>query len=248
MQEPNVNQNEGAKLVRGALEYFVAGVPPFSYFKLEVSHLTVLVKSSRKDKFSRLNATAEVALIGLAAYFEAFCKAQFAGLVNICPRILENFVERRKNSTVSLRHILVMLTKVRGKLGNVISEEQDFGSAKEINGLYQDLLRITPFSANETKDYARFLNDRNLLVHHGGVYTLRYSAQRFVRQSVSGLAHWDSLVVGKKEFARWRAFIIAIAKKIAKTSCDALNKFIGRARIRLTAKQKQAVEMLTRGV
>lgn len=135
MPKSKLKRADSAQLVRNALECFIAGVPPLGYFELEVGHLTALVKSSKKDKFSSLNAAAEVALIGLSAYFEAFCKAQFAALVNICPQILGNFVERRQNSTVSLRHILAILTQAQGKLGSVISEEHDFGSAKEINGL-----------------------------------------------------------------------------------------------------------------
>jgi hypothetical protein len=230
--------------MRNALECFIAGVPPLGYFELEVSHLAALVKSSRKDKFSSLNPTAEVALIGLSAYFEAFCKAQFAALVNICPQILENFIEKRQNATVSLKHVLAMQVQGKGKLGSVISEDHDFGSAKEINGLYQDLLRITPFSTKEAKDYARLLCDRNLLVHHGGVFTLRYSSQRFVRQTAPGLAHWDSLVVGKKEFGRWKVFIVGMAKKIAVASRTALKEFVIRERIKLSAEQKKARAML----
>ena len=155
MPKSKPKRRDSVQLVRNALEYFIGGVPPFGYFELEVTHLVALVKSSKKDKFSSLNPTAEVALIGLSAYFEAFCKAQFAALVNICPQILSNFVARRQNSTVSLKHILAILPQAKDKLGSVISEEHDFGSAKEINGLYQDLLRITPFSAKETKDYYR---------------------------------------------------------------------------------------------
>jgi len=244
MPKSKPKPDNNIQLVRNALEYFIGGVPPLGYFELEISHLDALVKSSKKDKFSSLNTMAEIALIGLSAYFEAFCKAQFAALVNICPQILENFVERRQNATVSLRHVLTIQVQAKGKLGSMISEEHDFGSAKEINGLYQDLLRITPFSVKEAKDYVRFLSDRNLLVHHGGIYTFRYSSQRFVRQGAPGLAHWDSLVVGKKEYSLWRVFILGMAKKIAETSRRALEGFEARENIKLNREQKKAVSML----
>lgn len=231
--------------VVNALDYFVAGVPPLGNFQLEIEHLDALVGSSKEGDLTGLNPTAEVSLIGLSAYFEAFCKAHFAALVNICPETLKNFVERRQNATVNLRNIMSMRGQVASRLGNLISEEHDFGSAREINGMYQDLLRITPFSASEANDYAKFLSDRNLLVHHGGVYTFRYSSQRFVRRTAPGLAHWDSLVVGKNEFRRWRSFLLRMAKKIATTSRTALNDLVARERMRLSAEQKRAIGMLS---
>jgi hypothetical protein len=188
---------------RNPLDYFVAGVPALGYFELQADKLAELVSSSKEAKLAGLNLVAEVSLIGLAAYFEAFCKAHFASLINICPEILRNFLERRRNATVSMSHILTVRGELGFKLGNVISEEYDFGSAKEINGLYQDLLRITPFSTKDAKKYSQFLSDRNLLVHHGGVFTYTYSSQRFANRANPGPPHFDSLIIGEKEFHLW---------------------------------------------
>jgi hypothetical protein len=227
-----------------ALDHFIAGVPPLGYFELEVEHLVTLVNSSKEDKISPLNFTAEVCLIGLSAYFEAFCKSHFAALVNICPEILNNFVERRQNAALNLSHILHLRDHIERKLGNLISEEHDFGSAKEINKLYNDLLRITPFSTKEVNEYAKFLGDRNLLVHHGGVYTFRYSTQRFARRVAPGVAHMDSLVVGKKKFSRWESFLTGMANKIADTSRLALQEFIIRHKVKMRPEQAKAIAML----
>jgi hypothetical protein len=230
--------------IRNSLDYFIAGVPALGFFEIQADHLAELVRSPKKGNLSRLNQVAEVALIGLCAYFEAFCKAHFASLINICPETLRNLVERRKTATVNLKHIVTIRGEVVIKLGNLISEEYDFGSAKEINGLYQDLLRITPFSANEAKKYSHFLSDRNLLVHHGGVFTYNYSSQRFAHHTAPGLPHWDSLVIGQSEFDHWNAFVVKMATKIATTSQSALEGFIARENLTTNPEQTKAIGML----
>jgi len=236
-----INDSEGWQ---NSLDFFIGGVPALGYFEMQSDHLARLVKSSKKDKLSRLNEVAEVALIGLCAYFEAFCKAHFASLINICPETLRNLLERRKNATISLRHVVTIRGEVATRLGSLMSEEYDFGSAKEINALYQDLLRITPFSANEAKKYSRFLGDRNLLVHHGGVFTYNYASQRFARRTAPGLPHLDSLVIGQKEFDSWNSFVLGIATKIATTSQSALEGFIAREKLTTSPEQTGAIRML----
>jgi hypothetical protein len=215
-----------------ALDYFSAGVPAHGYFDVQVSGLKKLVQGSREA--SGLNQTAEVCLIALSAYFEAFCKAQFAAVINIYPKIVRNFVEKRNSASLDLRNVLTVLYGGKDfvifdhRLGHLLSEDYDFGSAKDINALYFDLLRITPFSAREKKKYGKFLNDRNLLVHHGGVHTFKYLAQQFQTRTAPGLPHWSSLVVSKQEFESWAAFLEAMASKIASTSRQALEKFVNR--------------------
>lgn len=230
--------------MRNSLDYFIGGVPALGYFELQADKLTELVSSSKEAKLTALNLVAEVSLIGLAAYFEAFCKAHFASLINICPEILRNFLERRRDATVSLSHILTVRRELGFKLGNVISEDYDFGSAKEINRLYQDLLRITPFSARDAKKYSRFLSDRNLLVHHGGVFTYAYSSQRSANRVAPGQLHLDSLIIGKKEFDDWKSFIVGMATKIATTTQSAMEGFFARENLTPTPEQTRAIRAL----
>jgi hypothetical protein len=225
-----------------ALDYFSAGVPAYGYFELEVSGLKKLVRESRS--LSGLNQTAEVCLIALSAYFEAFCKAQFAAVINICPTTLRNFVEKRKDATLDLENVLAVLDQTEHKLGYLLSEDHDFGSAKEINALYYDLLGITPFSAKEKKKYQKFLNDRNLLVHHGGIYTFKYLAQRFRTRTAPGLPHWSSLVVTRQDHDRWATFLARMAHKIASTSRLALEGHVKGEGIFLSPEQTKAVAFL----
>lgn len=44
---------------------------------------------------------------------------------------------------------------VSNRIGFILSEQYDFGSAKTINGLYGDLIRVTPFSKREQERYNR---------------------------------------------------------------------------------------------
>lgn len=52
-----------------ALDYFAGGVPPFVILKLELDQIDGLVRSSEQKLGKR---AAEMGLIGLCAYFEAF--------------------------------------------------------------------------------------------------------------------------------------------------------------------------------
>jgi hypothetical protein len=229
---------------RNPLDYFIGGVPALGYFEMQADKLAELVRSSAEAKLTRLNLVAEVSLIGLASYFEAFCKAHFASLINICPEILRNFLERRKNATVSLSHILAVQAELGFKLGNVISEEYDFGSAKEVNGLYQDLLRVTPFSTKDAKKYSQFLSDRNLLVHHGGVFTYTYSSQRFGNDVAQDRVHMDSLIIGQTEFHHWKSFVVGMATKIATTTQTAIEGFLVKQSLTPTPEQARALRSL----
>jgi hypothetical protein len=230
------------KDVGNALNFFVGGVPPYGYFELQVEGLRVLANGSQA--LYGVNQTAEVCVIALSAYFEAFCKSQFAALINICPKVLRNLIEKRKSTTLDLQNVLEVLDELENKLGNVLSEGYDFGSAKAINGLYYDLLAITPFSTADRKKYERFLQDRNLLVHHAGIYTFRYASQRFTRRTAPGLPHWDSLVVDEQDHDRWAAFLLAMGKNISETSKLAVETYISRTQIALSPDQRRAIGFL----
>jgi len=229
-----------------ALEYFIAGVPARVIYENEVDDITKLVDSSqrRKDEFTR-TALVEVCFIGLAAYFEAFCKNQFGSIINICPQTLNNFTLRRDGATVKLTHLIRIAGQIHHRLGALLAEEYDFGSARTINSSYFDLLGITPFSKDEEAKYSEFLNDRNLLVHHGGNYTIKYQGQRFQKNPLGATAHWDSLVLSRTDFSRWRRFLNGIVDKIATGSEKALRDFIKAEHIRLGKENRKALDYLS---
>ena len=212
---------------------------------MDIEKIDELVSASEDDELEMadFNKIAEVCLIGLAAYFEAYCKNQFAALINICPQLLENFTVKRENVTINLKDIISMSTTIDYRLGCLLAEEYDFGSAKTINNLFFDLMGITLFSRKEAKRYGEFLEDRNLLVHHGGIYTLKYR-QRFQSKPDHSAVHWNSLIIGKRDFQKWSKFIHDLVKKINAASHRALEEFLKTQGIDLPDGAKRATEML----
>jgi hypothetical protein len=211
------------------------------YFQIQVNHVKQVADGSNME--DGLDFTAELCVIGLAAYFEAFCKNEFAAVINICPEIVNTLTARRECS-VPARSLLHIISAPRHRIGFLIAEEYDFGSAKAVNGLFLDLLDITSFSKSEAKKYAEFLMDRNLLVHHGGVYTFKYFEQKLASKNVGTLAHHDSLVVNKRDVHRWADFLAALAAKIGNATAAALSKFTASHGLKCSAEKKKAIRAL----
>lgn len=167
-----------------SLDCFVGGVPAGILFKMSLDDIRELLQSYKEAEFG-FGTLNELCLIGLVSYFEAFCKNHFASIINVCPQVLGNFLEKRSDTTVNVRDLL-KLELLGDQLGFLLAEKYDFGSAKSINSLYCDLILLTPFSKDEIRKYDELLNDRNLLVHHSGVYTSKYHEQKLAKKSIEG--------------------------------------------------------------
>jgi hypothetical protein len=224
-----------------SLDYFVAGVPPFQLFDTKLNELADILEGAKPKP---LYSVPELSLIGLAAYFEAFCKDLFAALVNICPQLLEHLAEAR-DCQFSLVEVLHLLDGSQHHIGSILAEHYDWGSARSVNGLFQDLLTVSPFSKDEAKKYGEFLSDRNLLVHHGGVYTLKYATQNLPKDVLKDSAHWDSLKIEKVHVLEWIKFLREIAQKMARASHQAVTKYLKEKQVELDEQQKQAVWFLS---
>ncbi|MGP8049605.1 MAG: hypothetical protein ACLPYB_03250 [Desulfobaccales bacterium] len=129
-------------------------------------------------------------------------------------------------------------------LGFFLSEKFDFGSAKNINNIFYDLLRITPFPKDDIIKYDQLLNDRNLLVHHAGIYTTKYHRHVFVKKRTINRIFYDSFIVRKKDFKKWATFINNITIKINDISRKALAGFIVREKIKLLKENEKAFDYL----
>jgi len=75
------------------------------------------------------------------------------------------------------------------------------------------------------KRYAALLRDRNLLVHHGGVYTLAYLEQDGSPNAVTD-AFFQSKKLSADEVVKAINFLEDIAKKLLRSSQRALTKEI----------------------
>ena len=222
---------------------FVSGVPAGCLFKMAVDELRKVVRTSVPDA-STLNSVIEVSLVGLVAYFEGFCKNQFASVINTCPEVLRGFCERRPETSLCVSDALEVGLDLRLRLGSLLAEKLDFGSARGVNTLYGDLLSITPFSKDEARRYDELVSDRNLLVHHAGIYTLAY-CKRKPRQSERNRVFWDSLVVKGSDFLKWSDFLEGIAAKLVSSSHEALVGFIAREGVTLSGGLDRALDWLS---
>ncbi len=223
-------------------DFFPGGVPSLEYFLVQVRHVTEIADRSEIEK-GQLDVTAELCVIGLAAYFEAFCKNEFAAVINICPDILDAFMVKR-DCNIPGRALLFMLSAPRCRLGSLVAEQYDFGSAKSINGLFRDILNIAPFSKREATRYSEFLRDRNLLVHHGGVYTLTYAQQKLAPEEMERQVHWGSLVVNKADVDKWADFLARLATKIGNAAAAAMLRSPVSRGLKRSAERKKAIRAL----
>lgn len=228
-------------------ELFVAGLTPFEMFNLHAGMLEDMVSKSQdlEDEGEIIsNHVAEVCLIGLVAHFEAFCKHQFAALVNICPVLLEQFADRRQQFSVNLKDLICLTTNFDRQIGFLIAERHDFGSAKVINGIFRDLLSVTPFSSTEARKYDQLLNDRNLLVHHAGVYTVKYASEKLQRDEFPQRLFMDSIIVAREDYLNWHNFMLKMVVKIVRSTSGSLKKFVEQHRFTLAPGRTFAIEYL----
>lgn len=192
---------------------------------MEYHSLFALVESHKSEKlFEKQNPATEVALIGIVAYFEAFCKHQFAAITNVSPALLSIFVSKRPQTTVKLSDLVSMYDKLEKNIGFMVAEQYDFGSAKKINGLFHDLLDVTPFSKDQIKKFNDILIKRHLLVHHAGIYTLQYLKEGTIRDNVKDRVFRDSIVISTEDYHEVSEFLFEMAMKLARSTVSALKE------------------------
>lgn len=205
------------------LDYFSGGVPTGEFFRMTLEDLTKIIDRPVRG-MSRVN---EVCFIGLVSYFEAFCKDHFASILSIEPALLGPLRDNGQDIQIDPARLLEFNDNWNTKLGFLVAEKFDFGTAQKINALYGALMKLTPFSKDEAKFYEGILRDRNLLVHHGGTFTLAYAAQtKLSLESPLARPFLDSLVVSPDYFDERLEFIKGIARKILKATHSALHAHI----------------------
>jgi hypothetical protein len=221
------------------LDYFSGGVPTGEFFRMTLDDLAKTVNRSAKG-LSRVN---EVCFIGLVSYFEAFCKDHFASILNIEPTLLASLRDNGQDTQIDPARLLEFGDHWNIRLGFLVAEKFDFGTAQKINALYRALLKITPFSKSEAKYYDGILRDRNLFVHHGGVLTLTYSTR-----NASPTTHrtsrpfFDSLVVTPEYFDERLEFIKGVSRKILKATHSALHDHVAKSGGNFQSERLKAVD------
>lgn len=224
------------------LDYFSAGVPTAEYFRMTLDDLRQIssLDGSRPDEFMRLQ---ELCLVGLMAYFEAFCKDHFASLINIEPKLILNLKSSGQSIDVDSSRLVMYADGAMHRMGFVLAEKYDFGTANKINALFRALLKVTPFGKDDEKRYDNLLRDRNLLVHHGGVFTLSYLEQnKGLSKNPQLDAFFYSRTIKKEDVAAAIEFIGGIAKKLTCSTHASFLEFLAIEKIQYSGERKKAVD------
>ena len=87
------------------LDYSSGGVPVGQSFKMVLTDLREIIDSSSEE--SGINRLNEICLFGLTSYFEAFCKDQFATLINIVPDLIRNLKKSGQDVFIDASHIVL---------------------------------------------------------------------------------------------------------------------------------------------
>jgi hypothetical protein len=204
-----------------ALDYFPSGVPASIVFEFSLNTLEDVLRLSTTTNADKI---AEVCFIGLAAYFEAFCKDHAASIINIAPTLIENLRQAGYDTRIDAQVALEFGARYPHTVGSLLMERYDFGTAKKINVVFENLLNITPFSKNDIKRYDSFLRDRNLLVHHGGLFTSKYLEQIGPWRERIADAYFNSLVVTPEMLKKSISFLERVARKLCEASHKALSE------------------------
>jgi hypothetical protein len=211
-----------------ALDYHSGGVPTGYYFQLSLDEIAKISTgdTNASQEFTHVNTLQELCYIGVFSYFEYFCKDYFASIINIEPELINNLKEAGYDVTIDARHVALYSRNCTSRLGFLLTSRYDFGTAKKINAHYFALLGITPFSKKDTSIFDKLLMDRHLLVHHGGIYTLKYLEQVGKQINLKDNAFWNSKVIGSSEVRAALEFTREMAKKISNSSHMNLLKHI----------------------
>ncbi len=234
-------------------EHFVGGISPLWMFDYQLQGLFSVVELARARSREEphlygdvLRRAAEVALIGALGFFEAFCKHQFAALLTLHAPLLVDFANRRQEASLRLSALASAAGELDVKIGFIVAESYDFGSAKQINGLFRDLLECSPLPKDEGDELDAILRKRHLIVHHGGIVTTE-SARAKAPVLPSGQAFRDVVGVEPDEYHDIADFLRLSAVKVAVCTVQALKRRT-RDLSDLAVDRQQDVELLLRAV
>ncbi len=223
------------------LDLFSGGVPTAPYFFYQLGELEKIY-SAQEDHISS-NQLNGLCVIGLVAYFEAFCKDHFASIINIEPSILKNLSRKGQDITLDPIKVLEFGDNLTHNIGFLVSEKYDFGTAQKINALYKSLLLVTPFSKDKMQTYGNLLRDRNLLVHHGGTFTSSYIEQHKDALLINEKRpFFDSLVISKIYIDEQFNFIKQISKTMLKATHTSLVEYLDNNGIQLSEWKQRALD------
>jgi len=230
-------------------DYFTGKISPFLLFEMEFHSLFYVVQKLHDDKFyPELNHASPVATIGLLDHFEAFCKHQFAASINIFPSLVHSFSTKRGEPKIEFSSIHAFKNEVDKSLGFFLAEQYDFRTSKSINGLFTDLLSVTPFSKKESETFSNILFKRNLSVYHAGFYTLQYIKDKSISEEARAKVFKEALTVTTEDYGEISDFLFDMAMKITRQTVKAIKLNSEFQLLSLEDERVKAVEEMLQGI
>lgn len=230
-------------------DYFIGQSAPFLLFEMEYHSLSYVVENHKEDRwYPDINPAAQVANIGILAYFEAFCKHQFAAIMNLFTSLISNFALKRGEPKIEISTIMAYGSEFENNIGFFLAETYDFGTAKSINALFHDLLIITPFSADEEKQMNEIVYQRNLLVHHAGQFTLQYAKSKSNDHPIREQAYKNAVRIDTADFYANAEFLFAMAIKIAQCTVKVVRSLPEYTSLNEDDDRTKAVEAMLQGI
>lgn len=225
------------------LDFFSGGVPPSVILKSSIDDLRkLLLLAKDSDSSDRM---CEVGFVGALSYFEAFCKDHFGCCISIYPQLLKALIDADLDVRVDALKVIEYAGKDYERIGFLIAEKLDFGTSAKINSFYFSLLKLSPFSKDEAKQFSIFLRDRNLMVHHGGIHTSEYIRQAIDQvSSDTKIPFWNSRVIAQEEAFEQYDFLEKIAKKIVLSSHESMRRILLNQKFALSNVREKALEMM----
>lgn len=224
-------------------DYFIGGVPPLSWFDIQCGEINALIATSEDEE--GVNIVAQLAVIGLVAYFEGFFRALFSALINICPTLLENLAAARPDLTIPVRDVIAVDEPLRARLGFLLGSQLDFSSPRATNAAFRDLVGVSPFSKDETERFQELLRIRNSMVHYGGVHTTKYEASTARGRPEGPRLFADSIAVTKPVVLEWSTFLSSIAVKTNTAIWEALTKYLSERNPYVSQGGRKAIDLLS---
>jgi hypothetical protein len=170
-------------------------------------------------------------------------KDHFVSLINIEPHLVSNLKINGQNVDVDGTRVILYAEKVSHHIGFVLAEKYDFGTAQKINALFGALLKVTPFDTDEAASYGELLRDRNLLVHHGGTFTLSYLEQTASFScDLQAQAFVNSRAVQQRDVITAIDFVEGIARKLIRASHAALVQYLRGQDVQYSGERQKALD------
>jgi hypothetical protein len=222
-------------------EFFSGYVPSGESFLMAANEIVeIATKNTDTLNFTKN----KLCIIGLVSYFEAFVKDHFSSILSIAPVLIEKVKHVGYSTDIPAEEAFEFRNILHYKIGFLIGQRLDFGTAKKINTLYTAVIKITPFGRSEANQFDRLLRDRNLIVHHGGTYTTSYVKQAFSEiDPEHRRPHGDTLEIPVDKVVETALFLKAIASSTIVASSNNLRAILS-SENRMSMELEKAIDAM----